>query len=149
MVPSRVWISIPSSLDAVRLLAAAVRGVLGELGFDAERASTTELCVVEAVNNAIEHAYASEAGHRVDVELTIDGERVDVAVIDDGRSIPAGVLESASLGDERDVVTERDELPEGGWGLGLIVQLMSGVRYRRADDRNVLTMSTCISGSAP
>ncbi|MEZ4364560.1 MAG: ATP-binding protein [Kofleriaceae bacterium] len=149
MVDAQLHLIISSELCQVRFLSAAVRAVLGELSYPSERISAVELCLVEAVNNVIEHAYREEAGHSVALRIQASAARVEVVVSDAGISMPEESLahararqrelagqESLSLAE-----VELDSIAEGGYGLGLIIELMDQVTYHRDNGRNFLTMS--------
>jgi serine/threonine-protein kinase RsbW len=144
MSDGKIQLSIPSELTHVRLIGAAVRSVLSELRCGEDKIAEVELCVVEAINNAIEHAYREERGHTVDLEIVAQGGELEMSVSDAGIAMPAGTLERArAAAAARDEAAAMDvpELAEGGYGLGLIQQLMDRVRYVRDGEKNTLTMS--------
>lgn len=145
--PSTMWLSIPSELGAVRLLGAALQSVLRELDCDAELASRVELCVVEGVNNAIEHAYDLQPGHRIEVELAVERDQLHLEIADQGRLMPESAMaraRAAAAGDAEPTIDDPMALAEGGYGLRLIVSMMDAVSYRQVDDRNVLAMTTAL-----
>jgi serine/threonine-protein kinase RsbW len=122
MRPSELTLVIDSRLELVRGLAGAARGFFEEMGLGA--AFELELCLVEAVNNAIEHAYANEPGHEVVVALRADDGGVTMTVADRGRAMDSAVLEGP-----RSTVTPTPEgehaaLQERGMGLALIKELL-------------------------
>lgn len=147
LVPeTTVQLAIPSELAAVRFAGAALRGVLGEAGWSAEQISSIELCMVEAINNAIEHAYQERAGHQVWVAMRLTGGALELTVADRGASMPAGVLDRIRAAVIARELAEADALPsselaEGGYGLSLILQLMDEVSYRCEGGENRLAMS--------
>ncbi len=145
-------LSIPSELGHVRFLGVALRAVLVELGHSEEQISSVELCLVEAVNNVIEHAYREEPGHLVEVELCADADELELTVSDVGVAMPEDALARAQAREAELAAADDAEpgdlgaafdlgaVPEGGYGLRLITQVMSEVDYRRDGDRNKLTM---------
>jgi serine/threonine-protein kinase RsbW len=153
-------LTIPSELGQVRFLGLAVRAVLAELDCSEEDMASIELCLVEAVNNVIEHAYREEPGHAVEVSLAASAQAIELAVSDTGRSLPAEVLAMAraAAADDRggddafdpdalaalevpsELSIEVASLAEGGYGLRLIHQMMEDVSYERRGERNTLTM---------
>jgi serine/threonine-protein kinase RsbW len=144
MADAKIQLSIPSELTHVRLIGAAVRSVLAELECHEDKIAEAELCVVEAINNAIEHAYREERGHTVQLQIVAQGGELEMSVIDAGTAMPAGTLEKARAASEARESSDAHEvaaLAEGGYGLGLIQQLMDRVQYVRDGDRNMLTMS--------
>jgi len=133
------WIgmTIDSDLTAVATLALAVRGVLHE--FDAEGCIELELCLVEAVNNAIEHAYGGRSGHRVRIYVAVELGEVLMAVIDNGRTMPPGLLDgSADFPCPSGSTSE--ELAERGMGLRLLKLVMDSVSYTSSAGVNRLVM---------
>ena len=126
---------IDSQLSDTVLVAMAVRGVCAMTSLTAEDINRLELCVVEAVNNAIEHAYSGRSGSPVDVELTLTAtSSLQIAVIDRGSAMswpPAGGLPST---DEMDVWLT------AGRGLPIVSRLMDDVRYETGSGSNRLVM---------
>lgn len=140
-----VQLAIPSELAAVRFAGAALRGVLGEAGWSPDQISSIELCMVEAINNAIEHAYQERGGHQVWVTLALTSLSLELTVADRGVAMPPEVLERirATLAAREQApadLTEPGELAEGGYGLSLILQLMEEVAYRSHEGENRLAM---------
>ena len=130
-----IRLSIDSCLEDVRLLGLAVRGLFRFNAVDDGMADSIELAIVEASNNAVIHAYGREQGHRVEVEIDITAAEVTIRVIDTGRLMgcwPPPDLEY----DPKEVRA----LPEGGYGLFLIRQLMDTMTYESRKGRNVLEM---------
>ncbi|MEO8128771.1 MAG: ATP-binding protein, partial [Bryobacteraceae bacterium] len=110
-------------------------------------AASLELCTVEAVTNAIKHAYGDTPGHEVSIELLLNNERLDVAVFDQGQSIPKEHLAKLS---ESSRVFEFDPsdlgaIPEGGMGLEIIRQEMDEVSYSTDNGTNCLRMTKFLS----
>lgn len=147
MTSAHIQLSIPSELGQVRFLAAALRALLDEVACPADQIATVELCLVEAANNAVKHAYHQEPGHTIEVEVTASAEQVTLAVCDVGSAMPAGKLERARAArahlarEDAEPSLDRDSLAENGYGLGLITELMDFVTYRSDDGRNALTMT--------
>jgi serine/threonine-protein kinase RsbW len=91
--------------------------------------------VVEAVNNAIEHAYGNERGHAVKVMVTLLVDRIMFQVCDTGRAMnhaPAGLAAAGDRGS--------DDLMEGGRGFLIMRSLMDQVSYAQVRGQNVLTL---------
>jgi serine/threonine-protein kinase RsbW len=142
---NRISIAILADLERIRLSAAALRGVLAELGCQRDHAQLVELCIVEALTNVVKHAYGGAPGGRVELQITCDGETLELVLTDHGRAMPDHAIEQARAG----LAGAPAALREGGYGLGLIVELMDAVDYRRSDARNTLTMTTSLRRSAP
>lgn len=127
---------IESRLENVSLLGLSVQAFCRSIPLDDVAVYQIELCVVEAVNNAIRHAYGSEAGHEVELIVTLYPQRITFRVCDDGRPLE-DLHRAAPDFDDRDL----GSLPEGGMGLFLIQSVMDEVSYETLDGRNILTMS--------
>jgi len=129
-----ITLSIDSCLDQVFLVGLAVNTICVADALDERQAAEVELCVVEAMNNAIEHGYANEPGHTVAVMVSLAPDRIVCTVRDTGVPIEQRLWErqmAASLGD--------DLLAEGGRGLLIIRSLMDELRYERDGNANALT----------
>lgn len=126
-------LTIDSRLDHVVLVGLSVRALCAAVPLAEADTDAVELCVVEAVNNAIEHAYGGSPGHAVEIELRLDGVELCIAVRDRGRRMdwPA----ACALADG-----SADDLAEGGRGLFIIRSLMDALSYRDADGWNALRM---------
>jgi len=134
-----VRLSIDSNLGEVRQLRRALSALVGTAPLSAEEWYQVKVCLAEAVNNAIIHAYGRQRGHRVEVEVEVHADRVVCRVADRGRAMPAGILRQKPRLDycPQDVAA----LPEGGMGLYIIHQVMDRVEYDSEQGRNVLTLT--------
>lgn len=89
------------------------------------------LAITEAMNNVVEHGKAS----RIDVELTAGPETLGFRISSDGQ--PFDPTEDVAM----PVMENGEELPEGGFGRALILELMDEVRYEFKNGCNVLTLT--------
>ncbi|MGB1272258.1 MAG: ATP-binding protein, partial [Endozoicomonas sp.] len=64
-------LAIDSELANTTLVAMAVRGLCAITTMSPLEINRLELCLVEIVNNAIEHAYSNEKGHSVEVVVEL------------------------------------------------------------------------------
>jgi serine/threonine-protein kinase RsbW len=133
-----IEIAIDSRLENVSLVGLAVHRIGEAAGLPSAESHHLELCTVEAVSNAIRHAYGGEQGHTVSVRLRLEPDRIEVRVRDEGRPLP----------EERRTPRRPDydpgnleSIPEGGWGLFLIHQMMDRVEYATDGGANVLVMT--------
>lgn len=92
------------------------------------------LVVEEVVTNAIKYGYANARPGRIAVSLSTSAGVARVEVADDGDPFDPTQAPPPILG------TSVEEQPIGGLGLHLIKELSDTVRYRRSDDRNMLTI---------
>jgi anti-sigma regulatory factor (Ser/Thr protein kinase) len=134
---ARISINIDSRLDHVHLVGHAVHGICSQLGLGEVVVYEIELAVVEAVNNAIKHAYGTRAGHPVEVVISVNEKRLQCEICDRGEPLP--FLQKGQVLDF-DPRNKRD-LPEGGMGLHIMEQVMDDVAYHVRDDgKNCLVL---------
>ena len=135
-------LSIDSKLCDVALIGHAVRGVCACTPLSAEAYGEMEVCVVEAVNNAITHSYLRQDGFRVDAVITLHHDRIAFEVSDNGRANEQ--FGPRTLDFDPEVVSS---IPENGMGLFIIVTIMDEVSYNSQNGRN--TLSFCRYFSQP
>lgn len=127
--PATCRIVQPCDLGDVRATAQSIRDFLAGRGVEANVAGDLELVLVEACNNAIEHAPASAQTLPLTVECLCDGRVVELRVHDHtaGFEWPAQtVLPTAES--------------EGGRGLFLMTTLVDEVDYFRSRKGNLLVL---------
>jgi serine/threonine-protein kinase RsbW len=132
---SKLWITMPSELGGLEPLGDALRSALSELNASAETAAAIELCVSEAVNDAIERSRTCDRGKRVEVQVSVENELLRITIGDRGIRPPPPP--PTLVFDPEDRAT----WPEGGMGLFLIHQLMSDIQYKSDPTCNVIHMS--------
>ena len=133
-----IKLEIDSQLPHTTLVAMAVRGLCAMTTLSPVEINRLELCLVEIVNNAIEHAYGNESGHPVEVSVCLGKEQVVITVSDRGQEMPAEIL-----GDREEPEMDPDR-PEtwlcSGRGLHIVNKLMDDVSYTSTDGKNSLVM---------
>ncbi len=133
---NRITLTLDSRLEDVFLAGLAVRGICLYTPLAPCDARQVELCVVEAVTNAVKHAYGEMAGNEVRIEVSLGPDRITISVGDKGRSMGNIAL--------TEPVRERDDLenlPESGFGLFIIRSVMDLVSYGTEEGGwNVLRM---------
>ena len=132
----RIKLTIGSSLENVPLLTGVINGLCSFIPLSDIESYQVEVCIVEAVNNAIKHAYDNKPGYDVEVVFTLHTDRLVLEICDYGRAMEQMVKSSLDF-DQNDV----KNLPEGGMGLFIIEAVMDDVSYRSYDGRNTLTMT--------
>ena len=130
-----IRLSIDSRLEQVRVLSGALRGIGQELSLSEEQLGQLELMMVEAVNNVIEHAYQMQHGNDVQVRVEYSPQDVHLVISDQGHAMPD------ALHTETREMPNPEDLPEGGWGMGLIHLLADSIRYSRDAKGNHLHVS--------
>ena len=132
---------IDSRLSDVKLVGTALFGMVLRETDDSLLASEIETCVVEAVTNAIVHAYGGEEGHVVGVRVVLEGDRLDIRVEDIGTPME-GEMDIRPLAFN---VEDPATFPEGGMGLYLMGMVMDRVRYRSENGRNEIRLEKRLS----
>jgi serine/threonine-protein kinase RsbW len=137
---NRLHLAIDSNLGDVPLVGLAIHSACIYFGMDEIQASQMELSTVEAMTNAIRHAYHGQSGHRVSVVISTSRKWIRIEVSDSGTPMSPEEEKSLMHGHEPlDVdLIERSCLAEGGRGLQIIHDLADKVTYRRRHNLNVL-----------
>ncbi len=130
----RFSVTIDSRLELVAVVADLARIACDGLGM--VNVYDVEIAIVEAVSNVISHAYEGEPGHAVHVRFAASSDWLQIEVTDAGRSLDPVRMRAARLPAANDVC----DLPERGYGLGIIHRVMHKVRYETLEGRNVLTL---------
>lgn len=139
-----ITLAIDSRVENVFLVGLAVNKICASIPLSEQAAYEAEVSVVEAVNNVIKHAYGNEAGHTVEVVVTVGTGAVTFEVCDTGR--PLERLEVRLPPVDSD---DYESLPEGGRGLYIMHAFSDQVRYDRSGGRNVLTLVKLFPGTVP
>ena len=130
-----IKLSIDSDIDNVSLVGLSVKALCSYIPLNEVASYQIELAVVEAVTNAIEHAYASEKGNRVEIIVSIHIDKITFNICDQGKAMESLEIESIDF-DPNNLET----VPEKGMGLHIVQQVMDEVSYDSSDGKNVLTM---------
>ena len=127
-------LKVSAKMENLGRLIESVSGCAKAQGFDQERISKIELAAEEALVNIIHYAYPERPG---DVEMIcqVDRGRFIIEIIDSG--IPFDVTAMP----DPDVTACIPEREPGGLGIFLMKKVMDEVRYRRENDRNILTLT--------
>jgi serine/threonine-protein kinase RsbW len=128
-----------SQLEPISQLATMVRSACDQVGLcDLD---ALELALVEALTNAVEHAYHLSAGNDIELSLALDDEELTIEIAEYGQPMAPGTLESAATEPSHDDDDDLDlDLPTRGYGLGILQRAMHEVRYASAEGRNALTL---------
>ena len=138
----RIRLSLESSLENVRLAGMCASGICRELEINEDDAYEVELALCEAVNNAIRHAYKSELGHLVEVEVEVDEEALRFRVSDTGIAMDPALLG----GQETEYPQGIEDLADGGMGLGIIKNIMDSVEYSSNQGKNTMCLTKRLKG---
>jgi anti-sigma regulatory factor (Ser/Thr protein kinase) len=150
MGAKRIKLTIDSNLTDVFLIGMAINKLCSMSPFSDVESYQIELCVVEAVNNVIEHAYQNQAGHEVEVVFTLYPDRFTLDICDAGKPMDPNQLEQKEVPALSFDPEDLDHLPEGGWGLAIIKQIMDKASYKTVQGKNILTLTKWFkSGEKP
>ncbi len=141
-MPSKsITLTIDSDLAQVSLIGQSVNNFYQEVmpSIDAHQ---LEICVVEAVNNVIIHAYGRQPGNTVRVCALIHPDCVEIHISDWGTKMP----EQSTPTLEFDP-TDDTSLPEGGMGLFLIYTTMDRMEYLSEQGINTLILAKNLARS--
>lgn len=127
-------LSIDSSLSDVSLVGLAVRGICAHTPLSKGAHDEMEICVVEAVTNAICHAYHRKPGFTVEVSIMLYGDRISFDISEYGTAMDS--FRPPSLDYDP---AEPACLPENGMGLFIINTIMDRVSYRSSNGKNTLS----------
>lgn len=140
MAPRHLLLRLPSELARVGAVGESVRAFCDGAKVAPLDASAIELCVVEAVNNAIEHACGSRPELEITVVATHTEGALTIEIIDRGAPMPSHLLGPDAPSPLDFDPTDIDALPERGFGLSIIRQVMDEVTYRSERGQNALLL---------
>lgn len=131
-------LTLEGTQDAVRAALGTFMDKLAPLGLTCQDRGNVELVMAEALNNIVEHAFG---GHQqvgfIRVSCSCQQRALCLDITDFGNPMP-GLALPAVTSFELDAPVS--ELPEGGFGWGLIHSLTDDIVYRRAGPLNTLSL---------
>lgn len=95
----------------------------------------TNLTLEEVFSNIVSYGFADQADHLIKITVTLAKDSFKIRVEDDGK--PFNPLTAK----EPDLPDDVDDCKPGGLGIHLIKHFMDDIRYKRQQNRNVLTMT--------
>jgi serine/threonine-protein kinase RsbW len=137
---NRLNFEIESRLDAVPLLGQVAYLLCTAAGFAPLEGSQLEVCVVEAVNNSILHAYRGDPAHRVELEVNLQSGELIFDVWDSGTPGDPAKMNADHRGDLELCLDTDKALPESGRGLAIIQEIMDSSEYTPGTERNRFRM---------
>lgn len=143
-----ISLSIDSRPECIELLSCALYGLCQLTGLPATEVARIDLAMVEAANNAVEHAYGGESGHPVVVEFHLMPERFCLVVLDRGAAMDSRQLDLAGTFGDPDF-SDPDTWSIRGRGLAIIKSCMDVVEYHTRDGLNALSMSRTLGSVHP
>ena len=130
----------------VSLVGAAIKGICSEFFYSHSYTDIHknfilefELCVVEAVTNAIVHAYGNQTGHKIQIDITLTEKNIILQIQDWGQTMDEKLITTSNNYQEPDP-DDLESLTSSGRGLFLIQSVMDCVRYQGGTEGNRLIM---------
>ena len=124
-----------NDISQISLLAGFMDKVAEENGLDPGLAMKINLALEEAATNVIMYAYPKGTEGEVDLGASRQGGNLIFTLSD------TGVPFDPTVAPEADISASLENRPMGGLGIHLVRSIMDNVSYKRAEGRNVLTMT--------
>jgi serine/threonine-protein kinase RsbW len=137
----RLAFEIESRLEAVPLLGQVACLLCTAAGFTLVEGSEVEVCVVEAVNNSIQHAYQGDPGRSVELEITLLPGQLIFDVWDSGAPADAARMNADRRGALEVHLDCVKDISESGRGLAIIQEVMDTFEYTPGTERNRFRMT--------
>jgi serine/threonine-protein kinase RsbW len=144
LLPS-VTVVVESRLECVPLAGTVVRAFCHASGASNLESGQIELCIMEAVNNCVVHAYQSEPGHAIEVVASCHDGEFRFEVYDQGKARSPETLRRSRRHLLDFNSTSLDSLPERGRGLAIIESIMDGMEYVTLGGKNRFLMTKRIA----
>lgn len=101
------------------------------------------LAVDEFVSNAINHGYPDKRVGEIGIHLAHKGDRLEVILSDDGDAFDPFTAPPP------DLAASIEDRPIGGLGIHLVRTIADEFGYRRAGDRNVVSLALKLAKATP
>lgn len=136
MKERKIKFTVDSNLEDVALIGTSVNRLCTTMNLSDVEAYNIELCVVEAANNCVKHAYNFQGGSEVEVVFTFFNGEIKIEICDRGQTMQRK-SETPTLEFDPD---DMESLPESGMGLYIISEVMDKMEYATSEGKNILTM---------
>ncbi|MEP5155456.1 ATP-binding protein [Planktotalea sp.] len=133
----------PATESAVRRALNSVCGTLRALAVNDFTLASVEIVLAEVANNIVEHAYANTGNGTISLKCQLEAQLILFEVIDHGATLPNASLPPKQV---HDLESDINDLPEGGFGWGIIRDMTHSLAYRRYKGRNILKFSIVCEG---
>jgi serine/threonine-protein kinase RsbW len=128
----RLVIEAAATLASLPLLSRLVhRFLIDGCALDAESPETVRirLALQEAVTNVLRHAYAGGEPGPITLELACEGDELVARLRDRGARFDPVERRDAAASSPRPDLGRPAEIPEGGYGMAIIRNVMTAVEY--------------------
>ncbi len=140
-----IW-SLTSHPHSVRQALAQITTYLRARGVPEAHRLNVELVLAEVLNNICEHAYRGADDGRILTSVSCSHDMIQCHITDKGSAMPGLTPPKGRFRDPDTCAF--DDLPEGGFGWGLIRAIAADVQYERRNVENHLFLQIA-SASAP
>ena len=100
------------------------------------------LCLDELITNIISYGFKDEAKHIIEIQFHLKEHEIKLIFIDDGIAFDPELKE-----DPVHLKHSVEERPIGGLGIYLVKKLMDIIKYKRVEDKNILTLTKFLKNS--
>ncbi|MDP0561975.1 MAG: ATP-binding protein [Candidatus Endonucleobacter sp. (ex Gigantidas childressi)] len=146
--PQKLKIEIDSTLSSTVMAAMAVRGICEWAHVALDTVNRIELCLVEVLNNAVEHAYSNEPGSTIEIIVKKSRSVISLTVSDWGLIMPDDTLSAPLAGAIATGGSDSaPDLKASGRGLFIVRSLMGNIQYYSKNGKNSFFMEMTISES--
>ena len=125
-----------SRMDQVVKVTSAVKDLCAATSLDKVELYKLELCLTEALNNVIIHAYHNQPGKKIEVNIHLTPEAILFQVLDTG-STPSDFLKHVTLDFNPDDIKS---IPENGMGMFIMQEFMDQISYEKKDGKNIISL---------
>ena len=128
-------LSLKNDLSELAVAAERIDGFCAANDLPSGVAFAVKLSVDELLSNTIGYGYADGGAHRIDMTIRLEGGVLAIELADDARPYDPTVVPSP------DIDAPIEERPIGGLGIHIVRETMDGFSYRRAEGRNIVTLT--------
>ena len=135
-----IQLNILSNPEEISKISQDIRSFCNINNLEESDCDDIEICLIEALNNVIIHAYKGKINKNIDIKVRKEEMEVEIEICDKGKARLN--FEKPKLDfDPNDIST----LPEGGMGLFIIEELMDSTYYKSEDGMNKFLMKKYIN----
>ena len=128
-------LSVLSTLESVRLIGLAAKGVSSLIFDSSNECEFIETALVESCTNVVEHAYNFKPDKSINVDIEIEKNKNIFVITDQGKSFEPAKVKNFQLNPE-----DIKNLPEGGMGIFIVDKIMDEVNYVSNKGENKLKL---------
>ena len=133
IIAERSW-QFPNRLEALANVAREVFDWMASLPFSNRAKYSAGLAVEEMASNIVKYGYDDDREHEISVHITATCDLLEITFEDDGHAFDPTQQPSPDI---ENIVESRKS---GGLGIELVRRICEKMFYRRAGDRNILTL---------